>query len=70
MMYGVRMKTTNQKDKNGREIFYGDTLKCDHGYSIVVVELEGQALGKLICDPSNSCTNIPYALNPEISEVQ
>jgi len=63
------MKTTHQKDKNGREVFFGDTLKCDHGYSVVVVEIDGLPFGKLMCDKGHPCADIPYALNPDISEV-
>ena len=63
------MKTTGQKDKQGKEIFVGDILKCDHGYMITVFEEGNQFLGKLICEKGNSCENIPYALNAEISVV-
>ena len=64
------MKTTNQKDKNGREIFVGDMLECDHGYMITVIEDNGDFYGKLLCEPNHSCADIPYALNPDISEVK
>lgn len=63
------MKSTNQYDKYGHEIFVGDTLKCDFGYSVVVYEENGQFYGKLICESGHPCADIPYALNPEISEL-
>lgn len=63
------MKTTGQKDKKGKEIFVGDILRCDHGYMITVFEEDKKFLGKLICEKGNSCENIPYALNAEISVV-
>jgi hypothetical protein len=63
------MKTTNKKDKNGKEIFYGNLLKCDYGYTIAVVEIDGEPYGKLIVPKNHPCANIPYALNPEISVV-
>jgi len=63
------MKTTNQLDKNGKEIFVGDILKCDYGYKIVVIESEGVFCGQLVCDPNHACAFTRYALNPEISVV-
>lgn len=63
------MKSTNKKDKNGKEIFVGNILRCDNGYSIMVIEMDGKFCGKLICKPDHPCANIPYALNPEISVV-
>ena len=63
------MKSTNKNDKYGHEIFVGDTLKCDHGYSGVVYEEDGEFYVRLICESKHPCANIPYALNPEISEI-
>jgi len=53
------------KDKNGSEINLGDVLDSDDGYSVVVVKWEGidHWVGKLICDETDSCRDVPYALN-------
>ena len=63
------MKNTCYKDKNGKEIFVGDTLFCDWGYSIIVYEMDGDFVGKLICKPDHPCRDIPYHLNNGISEI-
>ena len=52
------------KDDNGTIIKLGDTLKSEWGYKVIVVEDENKNwVGKLVCEDSNSCKNIPYALN-------
>lgn len=53
------------KDKHGNIINLGDILISDYGYSVIVMEYHSTHdwYGRLICDPDNSCVNIPYALN-------
>lgn len=51
-------------DKHGNKIELGDILDSEDGYAVVVCEYEGGGwFGKLVCEPSHSCANVPYALN-------
>lgn len=52
-------------DDNKKPIHVGDKLKSEWGYEvIVVVDEDGNDYsGKLVCDESHSCKDIPYALN-------
>lgn len=52
------------KDDNGNIINIGDKLKSEYGYEVIVYKSEdGELSGKLVCDDSHSCKNIPYSLN-------
>lgn len=57
--------STGMTDDRGYEIFLGDTLQSEDGGFLVIVQQEANGVftGKLVCDPSNSCANIPYCLN-------
>lgn len=49
---------------NKEPIFVGDTLRSEWGYEVIVVEdTEESYSGKLVCDDTHSCKNIPYSLN-------
>lgn len=57
-------KSIGLKDSTGRVICVGDILVSSDNYSVVVEEArDGVFYGKLICLPTHSCANIPYALN-------
>ena len=56
-------KSTGMLDENGAEIFVGDTLHCVFGYKVIVQKDHTGVYGKLICDPKDSCAEIPYNLN-------
>lgn len=59
----AKHKSTGLFDDNKNPIFVGDTLKSEHGYEVVVSELDGDFFGKLVCDDNHTCKDIPYALN-------
>lgn len=51
-------------DDSGMSIMVGDLLLSKYGYHVTVqCDADGGFSGKLVCDPSHSCANIPYALN-------
>lgn len=51
------------KDKNGTAINVGDVVRDKYGYDLIVsVDSDGDYFGKLVCDETHSCRNIPYAL--------
>jgi len=51
-------------DDNGNEIQLGDILDSVWGYSVTVrMGKDGVWEGKLICEPDDPCSGIPYALN-------
>ena len=58
---------TNHNDDNGNPIFVGDTLLSEWNYYVTVCEDKEDKhypfYGKLVCKPTHSCANIPYALN-------
>lgn len=57
------MKATNIKDKNGVILKVGDTVRNIYGYDLIVsVDSNGKYFGKLVCDETDSCKDIPYAL--------
>ena len=50
-------------DKNGYVLYPGDKVHNKYGYDLIVSEDEnGHLYGKLICEPGDSCENIPYTL--------
>ena len=53
------------KDTQGTEIHLGDTLRSEWIYDVIVVEDPDthEWVGKLVCEPGDSCENIPYHLN-------
>ena len=55
---------TGYFDDNGNPIYTGDRLRSKCGYEVVVISnKDGDYIGKLICDNSHSCKDIPYHLN-------
>lgn len=52
-------------DDNKTPIYIGDKLKSKWGYEVIVTldTVSGKIYGKLVCDDSHSCKDIPYALN-------
>ncbi len=59
----MKKEFTNYYDDNGRRIYVSDTLKCKHGYKIIVRKGNNDYYGELVCDENNSCKDIPYHLN-------
>lgn len=59
------------KDKNGTILKVGDRVHDKWGFDLIV-QYDKESLGfygKLVCDPKDSCANIPYALNTEDIEL-
>jgi len=54
------MLNTGLRDKNGSPLYIGDLVYCTDGYDLVI---ETGFYGKLICDSTHSCADMPYALN-------
>lgn len=51
-------------DDTNKPIFVGDKLKSEWGYEVIVIKDEdGGYSGKLVCEDSHSCKNIPYDLH-------
>lgn len=52
-------------DDNRQQIRVGDILQSIDGYQVKVYKLieSGEYVGKLICESTHSCANIPYCLN-------
>ena len=44
-------------------IYVGDCLHCKYGYDVIVCQDETGFYGKLVCESTHSCANIPYAIN-------
>ena len=64
-------KPTGYLDDNGEPIFVGDILESEWKYQVVVQESEdGDFYGKLICEDSHSCKDIPYSLNEGAGHVK
>jgi hypothetical protein len=64
-------KATGYLDDNGEPIFVDDILESEWKYQVVVQESEdGDFYGKLICDDSHSCKDIPYSLNEGAGHVK
>ena len=59
----AKHKSTGLFDDSKNPIFVGDTLKSEHGYEVVVSELEGNFFGRLVCEDTHACKDIPYSLN-------
>lgn len=58
----------NQKkqpvDCNGTLLSVGDVVHDRWGYDLIVsIDEAGCYFGKLVCEPTHSCANIPYCLN-------
>lgn len=50
-------------DAKGIELHEGDFVHNKWGYDLIVTkDTDGSWYGKLVCEPGNSCANIPYAL--------
>jgi len=50
-------------DKQGITLHPGDKVHNRFGYDLIVcINADGQWYGKLVCEPGDSCENIPYAL--------
>lgn len=54
---------TGYFDDNGKSIYVGDRLKSEWGYEVIVEMIDGEYVGKLVCDENHSCKDIPYSLN-------
>jgi hypothetical protein len=56
---------TGYFDDNGQSIYVGDRLKSKWGYEVIVAneKIDGEFVGKLVCDENHSCKDIPYSLN-------
>ncbi len=59
----MKKEFTGYKDDNGKPIFVGQKLKSEWGYKVIVTKSGTEFLGKLVCNDSHSCKNIPYSLN-------
>lgn len=54
------------KDSKGVNLNVGDVVSHVDGYDLIVKYSKRYGwYGKLVCDKSHSCRNIPYALNSE-----
>lgn len=60
------MKENYITDKNGTPLNVGDKVHDKWGFDLIVSQYEdGGYYGKLVCEPTDSCANIPYTLCPE-----
>lgn len=50
-------------DNKGVTLHPGDKVHNRFGYDLIVcIDADGQWFGKLVCEPGDSCEDIPYAL--------
>jgi len=54
---------TELYDEDKQPIYLGDKLLSKWGYEVIVIESDGEYVGKLVCDDNHSCKEISYALN-------
>lgn len=56
---------TNITDKNGKTLKNNDLVHNDYGFDLIVKfdKKNNEFYGKLVCDKTHSCANIPYNLN-------
>ncbi len=60
----MRDDNTGMFDDNGLPINIGDTLLSEWGYEVTVTkDDDGDFSGKLICEDTHPCKDIPYSLN-------
>lgn len=53
-------------DKNGTPLSVGDKVHNKWGYDLIIrQDSDGEYYGELVCEPTHSCHDIPYALVPE-----
>ena len=58
------------KDKNGNILKVGDKVHDRWGFDLIIRYESGIGwYGQLVCDPNDSCANIPYHLNSEDIEL-
>ena len=60
------------KDKNGNPLNVGDKVHNDWGYDLIIQKDEnGHYYGQLVCEPTHSCHDIPYAIVPfELTKIK
>lgn len=63
LLKGEDKMETGYFDDNGKSIYVGDRLKSEWGYEVIVEMIDGEYVGKLVCDENHSCKDIPYSLN-------
>ena len=65
-VHGVLKNKIVMRDKNGSSLKVGDVVRNKYGYDLIVsVDSDGEYFGKLVCDETHSCRNIPYSLNSD-----
>ena len=59
------------KDKNGTVLNVGDKVHNVWGYDLIIQQDEyGDYYGQLVCEPTHSCHDIPYAIvQSEITKI-
>ena len=58
-------------DKNGILLHEGDRVHDKYGYDLIVCRYpdDNGFYGRLVCEPTDSCADIPYHLNSENIEL-